>query len=135
LRKAPGGRQRERGRHAAAALLPGRRRHDPAAWEPDTTVIYTPNLPAPGYPDDRVIVVDLTSNVTRVLNSDYFGESKKGGLWMWNTHVEIIQPRRLYERHGRIGEYDGMMARLKREREEYLSSFAGLDEAIVKSIG
>ena len=61
--------------------------YDPAAWEPDTTVIYTPNLPAPGYPNDRVIAVDLTSNVTRVLNSDYFGESKKGGLRMWNNIV------------------------------------------------
>jgi phosphoenolpyruvate carboxykinase (ATP) len=61
--------------------------YDPATWEPDTTVIYTPNLPAPGYPDDRVIVVDLNSNVTRVLNSDYFGESKKGGLRMWNNIV------------------------------------------------
>jgi phosphoenolpyruvate carboxykinase (ATP) len=61
--------------------------YDPAAWEPGTTVIYTPSLPAPGYPDDRVIVVDLNSNVTRVLNSDYFGESKKGGLRMWNNIV------------------------------------------------
>jgi phosphoenolpyruvate carboxykinase (ATP) len=61
--------------------------YDPAAWDPDTTVIYTPNLPAPGYPDDRVIAVDLASNVTRVLNSDYFGESKKGGLRMWNNIV------------------------------------------------
>src|SRR5690349_9651504 len=58
-----------------------------ATWEPDTTVIYTPNLPAPGYPDDRVIAVDLASNVTRVLNSDYFGESKKRGLRMWNNIV------------------------------------------------
>src|SRR5262249_8434064 len=61
--------------------------YDPATWEPDTTVIYTPNLPARGYPNDRVIAVDLTSNVTRVLNSDYFGESKKGGLRMWNNIV------------------------------------------------
>src|SRR5215510_23408 len=61
--------------------------YDPADWEPDTTVIYTPNLPAPGYPNDRVIGVDLTSNITRVLNSDYFGESKKGGLRMWNNIV------------------------------------------------
>jgi len=61
--------------------------YDPATWEPDTTVIYTPNLPAPGYPDDRVIAVDLNANVTRVLNSDYFGESKKGGLRMWNSIV------------------------------------------------
>ena len=61
--------------------------YDPATWVPDTTVIYTPNLPAPGYPDDRVIAVDLSDNITRVLNSDYFGESKKGGLRMWNNIV------------------------------------------------
>ena len=48
---------------------------------------------------------------------------------------EILQPRRLYERQGRMDEYTAMVARLKRERREYLSSFAGLDEAIVKSIG
>ena len=61
--------------------------YDPATWVPDTTVIYTPNLPAPGYPDDRAIAVDLNDNITRVLNSDYFGESKKGGLRMWNNIV------------------------------------------------
>jgi len=61
--------------------------YDPATWTPDTTVIYTPNLTAPGYPDDRVIAVDLRENITRVLNSDYFGESKKGGLRMWNNIV------------------------------------------------
>jgi phosphoenolpyruvate carboxykinase (ATP) len=61
--------------------------YDPAAWEPDTTVIYTPNLEAPGYPNDRIIAVDLNANITRVLNSDYFGESKKGGLRMWNNIV------------------------------------------------
>jgi phosphoenolpyruvate carboxykinase (ATP) len=54
---------------------------------PDVQVIYTPNLPAPGYPDERCIAVDLEHNVTRVLNSDYFGESKKGGLRMWNNIV------------------------------------------------
>jgi phosphoenolpyruvate carboxykinase (ATP) len=55
--------------------------------DPEVHVIYTPNLAAPGYPDDRVIAVDLDNGVTRVLNSDYFGESKKGGLRMWNTIV------------------------------------------------
>src|ERR687891_1021723 len=55
--------------------------------DPEIHVIYTPNLPAPGYPDDRMIAVDLEGGVTRVLNSDYFGESKKGGLRMWNTIV------------------------------------------------
>ena len=55
--------------------------------EPEVQVIYTPGLAAPGYPDDRLIAVDLERNVTRVLNSDYFGESKKGGLRMWNNIV------------------------------------------------
>ncbi len=55
--------------------------------EPEITIIYTPNLTMPGYPNDRVIAVDLDGGVTRVLNSDYFGESKKGGLRMWNKKV------------------------------------------------
>ena len=28
-------------------------------WDPEVHVVYTPNLPAPGYPDDRCIAVDL----------------------------------------------------------------------------
>jgi phosphoenolpyruvate carboxykinase (ATP) len=55
--------------------------------EPEVQVIYTPNLAAEGYPDDRLIAVDLENGVTRILNSDYFGESKKGGLRMWNKIV------------------------------------------------
>jgi len=64
----------------------------PGAEEPELTVIYTPNLAVEGYPDDRLIAVDLDRNVTRVFNSDYFGESKKAGLRMWNQLV--------YERGG-----------------------------------
>ena len=58
-----------------------------AGGEPQLTVIDTPNLPAPGYPNGRCIAVDLENGITRVLNSDYFGESKKGGLRMWNKIV------------------------------------------------
>jgi phosphoenolpyruvate carboxykinase (ATP) len=61
-------------------------------WEPDFSMIYTPNLPMPGYPDDRLITVDLEAGISRVMNSDYFGESKKGGLRMWNALI--------YERGG-----------------------------------
>jgi phosphoenolpyruvate carboxykinase (ATP) len=64
--------------------------HDDAAdaeFEPELIVIYTPNLSVAGYPDDRLIAVNLDLNVTRVFNSDYFGESKKGGLRMWNKLV------------------------------------------------
>jgi phosphoenolpyruvate carboxykinase (ATP) len=55
--------------------------------EAELTVIYTPNLALPGYPDERLIAVDVEGGVTRVFNSDYFGESKKGGLRMWNRRV------------------------------------------------
>jgi len=61
-------------------------------FEPTVTVIYTPNLKAEGYHDERLIAVDLENYITRVFNSDYFGESKKGGLRMWNKIV--------YERGG-----------------------------------
>jgi phosphoenolpyruvate carboxykinase (ATP) len=56
-------------------------------FEPELVVIYTPNLKAEGFPDERLIAVDLEQGVTRVFNSDYFGESKKGGLRMWNKLV------------------------------------------------
>ncbi len=61
-------------------------------FEPKFTIIYTPNLKAEGFPNDRLITVDLENYVTRVFHSDYFGESKKAGLRMWNQLV--------YERGG-----------------------------------
>ncbi|MFP3882524.1 MAG: phosphoenolpyruvate carboxykinase (ATP) [Actinomycetota bacterium] len=56
-------------------------------WAPEFTVIYTPSLRAEGKPDDRLIIADLDNWVTRVFGSDYFGESKMGGLRMWNRLV------------------------------------------------
>src|SRR2546422_3080939 len=76
---------------ARNANIAGMQRHlyyPPApGQQPEVTMIYTPNLTAPGYPSDRVIFVDLEAGITRVFNSDYFGESKKGGLRMWNMKV------------------------------------------------
>jgi len=56
-------------------------------WRPEFTIIYTTGLAAPGMPDDRLILVDNENYVTRVFGSDYFGESKMGGLRMWNHLV------------------------------------------------
>jgi phosphoenolpyruvate carboxykinase (ATP) len=60
-----------------------------ADWraEDALTVIYTPNCPAEGYPDDRLVTIDLENEVTRVFSIDYFGESKMGGLRMWMEWV------------------------------------------------
>ena len=60
---------------------------DESGFEPLVTIIYTPNLEAKGFPNERLIAVDLERRITRVFNSDYFGESKKGGLRMWNKLV------------------------------------------------
>jgi phosphoenolpyruvate carboxykinase (ATP) len=59
------------------------------AWDADEafTVIYTPTMPTPSYPDGRVIAIDLEHWVTRVSGADYFGESKMGSLRMWNEWV------------------------------------------------
>jgi phosphoenolpyruvate carboxykinase (ATP) len=76
---------------ARNANVAGMQRHlyypPQAGQQPEVTMIYTPNLKAPGYPNDRLILVDLEAGITRVFNSDYFGESKKGGLRMWNKKV------------------------------------------------
>src|SRR5881392_703113 len=56
-------------------------------FEPELTVIITPGLEALGKPDNRLVTVDLEQGVNRVFNSDYFGESKKGILRMWNKMV------------------------------------------------
>ncbi|MEP7029232.1 MAG: phosphoenolpyruvate carboxykinase domain-containing protein, partial [Candidatus Eisenbacteria bacterium] len=58
-----------------------------ATWEPEFQVIYTPGCPAEGQDKDRAILVDIDRYVTRILGSDYFGESKKGGLRMLNAKV------------------------------------------------
>ena len=58
-----------------------------AHFEPELNIVYTPNLVAKGFPNDRLITVDLDNKITRVLNSDYFGESKKAGLRMWNSLI------------------------------------------------
>src|SRR5262249_38689544 len=57
-----------------------------ANWEPEFQVIYTPGCPAEGQDKNRIILVDVDHYVTRILGSDYFGESKKGGLRMLNAN-------------------------------------------------
>ena len=36
--------------------------------------------------------------------------------------IEVLRPRRLYARQGRTDEHDAMVARLKRERQDFLNS-------------
>lgn len=56
-------------------------------FKPDFIIVYTPNMPADNWPDNRCILVDLHNYTTRIAGTDYFGESKKAGLRMWNKWV------------------------------------------------
>jgi phosphoenolpyruvate carboxykinase (ATP) len=49
--------------------------------------------------------------------------------------VELLQPRRLYEREGRMVEYDQTVERLKSERVARLEEFPELTPEIVKAAG
>ncbi len=49
--------------------------------------------------------------------------------------VELLQPRRLYEREDRVDEYDGIVARLKTDRVARLQEFPELSEEIIKAVG
>jgi phosphoenolpyruvate carboxykinase (ATP) len=44
--------------------------------------------------------------------------------------VELLQPRRLYDRQDRLSEYTAQVSRLKEERHQYLASFTALDPRI-----
>jgi phosphoenolpyruvate carboxykinase (ATP) len=48
---------------------------------------------------------------------------------------DILQPRKLYERQGRMDEYSQIVERLKTERREYMTKWEGLNPEIAKAIG
>jgi phosphoenolpyruvate carboxykinase (ATP) len=47
---------------------------------------------------------------------------------------EVLQPRKLYERTGRMDEYNAHVERLKRERAEFLTGFPSLSDDIVSAV-
>jgi phosphoenolpyruvate carboxykinase (ATP) len=48
--------------------------------------------------------------------------------------IELLQPRRLYERQDRADEYREHVGRLKTERAKYLAGFPGLGEDIINAV-
>ncbi len=56
-------------------------------FKPQFRLVMTPGLELPDMPDNMAILVDLEHWTTYVINSDYFGESKKGILRMFNELV------------------------------------------------
>ncbi|MGH8941165.1 MAG: phosphoenolpyruvate carboxykinase (ATP), partial [Actinomycetes bacterium] len=79
---------------AGTAWLAGMHRHllfDPVAadpsFAPQLTVVSTPTLQVAGAPDGAMIAVWPDEGVTRVLGTDFFGETKKAATRMWAERV------------------------------------------------
>jgi phosphoenolpyruvate carboxykinase (ATP) len=47
---------------------------------------------------------------------------------------ELLQPRKLYERQGRMDEYNAFVDRFKRERVDELGKYTLLSEEIVRAV-
>lgn len=47
---------------------------------------------------------------------------------------DLLQPKKMYEAQGRADEYDALVAKLKAERVEYMTTFPGLDPSIINAI-
>jgi phosphoenolpyruvate carboxykinase (ATP) len=58
-----------------------------APFRPTFRLVYTPDLFVDEMPGRQAILVDLDQYVTYVMGPDYFGESKKGALRMFNKFV------------------------------------------------
>ncbi len=58
-------------------------------FKPVFKIVYTPDLVLEDLPGKMAIIVDLENYVTYVMNSDYFGESKKGILRMLNHYFYL----------------------------------------------
>ena len=47
---------------------------------------------------------------------------------------DYLQPKRMYERQGRLDEYRQLVAKYNTDRREYLRKWKGLDQEIVNAI-
>jgi phosphoenolpyruvate carboxykinase (ATP) len=69
--------------------------HVAAVWDllsypesrPGAHIVCTPGLRIGGYPDGRVIAVDLEEGVTRICGTDFPGEAKRAGLRAWGLYA------------------------------------------------
>ncbi|MCD6086642.1 MAG: phosphoenolpyruvate carboxykinase (ATP) [Candidatus Hydrothermae bacterium] len=77
-------------------------------FRPQFRLVMTPGLELPDMPDKMAIIVDLEHWTTYVMNSDYFGESKKGILRMFNEFV--------YQRGGLVLHAGAKVVKLGNER-------------------
>ena len=47
---------------------------------------------------------------------------------------DFLQPKKMYERQGRLDEYNALVAKYNEDRRAYLHKWKGLSETIVKAV-
>ncbi|HZS13093.1 MAG TPA: phosphoenolpyruvate carboxykinase (ATP), partial [Candidatus Dormibacteraeota bacterium] len=75
-------------------------------------------------------IAEGTIEWTRDPDFDYEVASAVPGV----EDEELLQPRRLYERQGRLEEYDALVERFKAERADYLKKYPGLRDEILRAV-
>ena len=67
-------------------------------------------------------------------DADFGYEVAKSLPGLEGEDAEILQPKKAFERLGRVDEYDAWVAKLKSERKAFLQTFPGLDPYIVAGV-
>jgi phosphoenolpyruvate carboxykinase (ATP) len=94
-----------------------------------------------GVPDSKKVAIEDSSAVVKAIaegtiqwtRDPDFGYEVAEGL-PGVDDIELLQPRRLYERTGRGDEYRALVARLKQERQAELAKYPGLDPEIAAAV-
>ncbi len=94
-----------------------------------------------GTPDSKKVTIPMSSAIVKAIaeGTIQWTEDPDFGYEV-SGHVpgiedpDILQPRRLYERTGRMDEYRAIVRRLKDERAATLRSFPGLKPEIIAAV-
>jgi len=94
-----------------------------------------------GEPDSKKLTIEYSSAIVKAIaegtiswtTDPDFGYEVAQGVPAIDD-IEVLQPRRLYERNGRGDEYRALVQRLKQERVAELQKYPGLDKEIVAAV-
>jgi phosphoenolpyruvate carboxykinase (ATP) len=107
--------------------------------------VYVMNTGAVGGPEgdpaaSKVKIADSSAVITGIVSGTIEWETDPDFGYEVASSIpdfadgELLQPKRLYERQGRLDEYVAIVEKLHAERQAYLRSFPGLDQGIVEAI-
>ncbi|HYV02414.1 MAG TPA: hypothetical protein VEM93_08820, partial [Actinomycetota bacterium] len=84
-------------------------------------------------PVSSAIVKGIAEQTIKWSESRYFGYEVADDVPGVDDE-ELLHPRKLYERQGRLDEYESFVERFRKERTEHLAKYPDLSEDIVSSV-